>query len=616
MALAFRSRSASDIFSVSYDALESQQIRTLTVLPGDPSTPLRCLLRTVSLDDPLLAYEALSWTWGPIPKKMKVISINDVPHSVRPSLYDALINLRHEQKQRTFWIDAICINQQGKDEKMQQIPLMSKIYSRAQSVAVWLGNAADDSDFIMKCLGQNIVPKTTRFHDGVFKLLLRPWFGRSWVLQEFVLNANEPRFFTGRSPSVPWSTLRQAALDVLQNPGLSNDSSFPGKGISLEFTTVMMRLQVLNGGRARYQSHSTEGDVQSLAFWLYFLKYSSATDPRDKIYGILGLVSSETLDAFEKHCTVSYTRSLLDTYRDAALFMLTEEQNFRTFLHYWTLGGQGVSGPSWVLDFDCPYQPLPAVFRHKDAAGFNAIRVSDDSNRLFIKAIILDDIDSLLQIGDFQAGWGSLVGTKREQRMPLTRRQLRKATALGAFVSIVGNIRGKKKGWTSIVRDSQNALKYVYTIRYIDELINRKKIELAPDFELAEPFWKTSISYFSDQNLTPKDFPDRFETSLKLAREIKGSLHDLIKASISYNTGIQISRKTFFFGQLGYYGMTEVRVQKGDVLALLFPENFIPFILRPKGNVFEMIGPTYIPDAMRDRAIVKGVEKMREITLV
>jgi hypothetical protein len=262
MALAFRSRTANDIFSeVSYDALESQQIRTLAVLPGDASTPLRCLLQTVSLDDPLLAYEALSWIWGPIPKKMKVISINDVPHSVRPSLYDALINLRHEQEQRTFWIDAICINQQDKDEKTQQIPLMSKIYSRAQSVAVWLGNAADDSDFIMKCLGQDIVPKSTRFHDGVYKLLLRPWFGRSWVLQEFVLNTNEPRFFAGRSPSVPWSTLRQAALDVLQNPTLSNDSSFSGKGVSSEFTTVMMRLYVLNSARARYQSRSTGGDL-------------------------------------------------------------------------------------------------------------------------------------------------------------------------------------------------------------------------------------------------------------------------------------------------------------------------------------------------------------------
>lgn len=38
-----------------------------------------------------------------------------------------------------LWIDAICINQHDLAEKARQIPLMTRIYSTAARVLVWLG---------------------------------------------------------------------------------------------------------------------------------------------------------------------------------------------------------------------------------------------------------------------------------------------------------------------------------------------------------------------------------------------------------------------------------------------------------------------------------------------
>ena len=38
-----------------------------------------------------------------------------------------------------IWIDALCINQDDKEEKAIQVPLMGEIFSKAQSVFVWLG---------------------------------------------------------------------------------------------------------------------------------------------------------------------------------------------------------------------------------------------------------------------------------------------------------------------------------------------------------------------------------------------------------------------------------------------------------------------------------------------
>ena len=41
---------------------------------------------------------------------------------------------------RSFWIDAICIDQQSIGEKNKQVRLMGEIYSSAKLVVSWLGS--------------------------------------------------------------------------------------------------------------------------------------------------------------------------------------------------------------------------------------------------------------------------------------------------------------------------------------------------------------------------------------------------------------------------------------------------------------------------------------------
>jgi hypothetical protein len=41
----------------------------------------------------------------------------------------------------SWWIDAICINQTGLPERNMVVAQMGKIYSKAQSIIVWLGEA-------------------------------------------------------------------------------------------------------------------------------------------------------------------------------------------------------------------------------------------------------------------------------------------------------------------------------------------------------------------------------------------------------------------------------------------------------------------------------------------
>jgi hypothetical protein len=59
---------------------------------------------------------------------------------VTTNLELALRHLRRENRARTLWIDALCINQENKDEKTIQIQRMQWIYANASPIVVWLGD--------------------------------------------------------------------------------------------------------------------------------------------------------------------------------------------------------------------------------------------------------------------------------------------------------------------------------------------------------------------------------------------------------------------------------------------------------------------------------------------
>jgi hypothetical protein len=49
--------------------------------------------------------------------------------------------VQHHRRSYWLWIDALCINQSGDDEKNDQVPRMRAIYETAYAGLVWLGIA-------------------------------------------------------------------------------------------------------------------------------------------------------------------------------------------------------------------------------------------------------------------------------------------------------------------------------------------------------------------------------------------------------------------------------------------------------------------------------------------
>ncbi|KAK1547172.1 hypothetical protein CPAR01_01139 [Colletotrichum paranaense] len=52
---------------------------------------------------------------------------------------------RQQKDAVLVWVNILSIDQQNSVEKMQRIQLMTRIYSSAKSVAIWLGPEADES---------------------------------------------------------------------------------------------------------------------------------------------------------------------------------------------------------------------------------------------------------------------------------------------------------------------------------------------------------------------------------------------------------------------------------------------------------------------------------------
>lgn len=63
------------------------------------------------------------------------------PPAASRNLADALHAFRPPTRSKVIWVDAVCINQEDREEKSKQIPLMGEIFASAKLAHVWLGHS-------------------------------------------------------------------------------------------------------------------------------------------------------------------------------------------------------------------------------------------------------------------------------------------------------------------------------------------------------------------------------------------------------------------------------------------------------------------------------------------
>jgi hypothetical protein len=298
-------------------------------------------------------YEALSYAWGTAISQSRVL-VDGIDLRVTESLDQGLRRIRCKDRSRMLWIDALCINQRDITERSHQVQHMAKIYRTAKQVLIWLGewpscascsNPDECQTLWMNMLreeewgSQSLIPYhiARRFAD----ILAHPWFSRLWVIQELALAETEPIVLIG-SLTVRWSDLADTATDVLY----IRWSEMPDDiGLLDQFESGWLRIYALDMIRSRSHSH------QGLYWCLIISRKAIATNPRDKVYGLLGLCEFQASEPI----VPDYSKSLQHVLAEATVISILEESAFpyldirirpagafdRT---HW-------SNPSWMIDF-------------------------------------------------------------------------------------------------------------------------------------------------------------------------------------------------------------------------------------------------------------------------
>ncbi|KAM0147860.1 hypothetical protein ACHAQE_010089 [Botrytis cinerea] len=270
-------------------------IRLLRLLPNeDEAAPLHCELCNYSLQRLSIQthlYEALSYVWGN-PNNTLSIYVDKNQFQVTVNLHAALLQLRDHFFERIIWVDAICIDQNNKEERKQQVQLMAKIYSSAHRVIVWLGEQTVEikgalEDINLAANNEELTKhsKIESKQQKILNLLQNPWFQRIWVLQE-VAAARHIIIVCGSTTIDGYAFclgVKSLKLPYTASPELQTLPSviylIERAGLRPKFRTDLSKRFSLN--------------IRSLAELIDMFHTRQATDSRDKVYALLGMSSDD-----------------------------------------------------------------------------------------------------------------------------------------------------------------------------------------------------------------------------------------------------------------------------------------------------------------------------------
>ncbi|KAG4421912.1 hypothetical protein IFR04_005024 [Cadophora malorum] len=355
---------------------------------SESSNRISCTLFHISLED-APAYTALSYSWGDTARGVEIL-VNGATIMVTPNLEAALRHLRLPDKALNLWVDFLCIDQSNDVEKNEQLEQMRQIYVQAVSVIAWLGPAENDSDTALHWiqqygsrsldLGIGTKPELrlrsllevleadgkgcvdARLHKfakdlrddlsstnlenanivtALYRLFKRPFWSRVWVIQE-LSSASRLTFMCGNT-TVKDDHLNHAAR-LLRNFGqyqyLQRLHDLPAPHapeISVNSIDTRDSIILIKSRRA--------AEPSPLIYLMRSFRHFHATDPRDKLFALLGI--AKDTEALGLH--PDYRKSCQEVYSDFARALI--RHGYLEILSLCELPKKIDGLPSWVHDW-------------------------------------------------------------------------------------------------------------------------------------------------------------------------------------------------------------------------------------------------------------------------
>lgn len=278
-------------------------------------------------------YIALSYTWGPSDPPCYII-LNGRYFPVSQNLEAALRAARVGWDQKlVLWVDALCINQSNLGERGVQVQRMRELYGGAAWIIIHLG--AESNDLGMRTI-RTVADKIKKGFDwredsfriatstkegepnserdaliAAFKVFTLSYWSRMWIIQELAM-AQDYTCCSGNE-WVSLADIRQVMkLFVLNTDSLiallpedyltNNVAEFQSTVGILWWIGRVRELTMLTPDREHFTYAEIRSPILSLA------QSANATDARDKVYGLLGLLPnkiSTMMDLKSKNYTIS-----------------------------------------------------------------------------------------------------------------------------------------------------------------------------------------------------------------------------------------------------------------------------------------------------------------------
>ncbi|QBZ58695.1 hypothetical protein PoMZ_03653 [Pyricularia oryzae] len=624
------------------------EIRVLELEPGSPKDHLKCKLHhctiefehtgttytqfalsTDNLTKPIW-YTALSYRWGD-PQPVRHITVDGYEMEITVPLFDALNHFRNSTHSIVMWIDQICINQEDKDEKSRQIPLMGRVYQHAINTLVWLGtsdavtgqlfgllnHAATELilDFsqlqIPDGLQQRGFPSANdKIWDDLWDLLDRPWFSRLWIIQEVALSRNAWVVCGGHSMS--WSMLETACAN-LSAAGVSQwlQEKAPKEG-STDHCQRVVKL-------------GTFGQEQSMNL-LNRARESNCWDQRDKVYGLLGIIRASWV-------RVDYNRTYTvgRLYRDVAAQALQRHElilasalqsvdhDYNETLRPVTDCEHFARGvlPSWVADWSQPRQTAPlsdrtGVYGNPKAVGSNSIlqrQISIHEDELHVKGRLFDTVVEMTEVMRKPDISYNDPQTSNKEVLVRCAEVAAKSTSYPgeSSVSIF------EAFWRTLVvnKDADNRQRAPSSFEEIFSLLLDESTGQHPSL---------SGQKYSKRQLQPPG-KGRLELS-NLSSRRPGAAFQELKTALRR----ALRNRRFAVTKKGYFGLVPYWTKQGDEVCMLNGCD-VPYVIRRVGHEgsgqgvadsyrFHFLGECYIHGMMNEEVLEMKELELRELVLI
>ncbi|KAI1155632.1 HET-domain-containing protein [Nemania diffusa] len=378
-------------------------------------------------------YEALSYAWGP-PQKDEAVEViaskteverTDFDNSchqtrklpVTRNLANALRHLRLHGQSRTMWIDAICINQNSRQEQGGQVQRMGQIYLLANRVVAWLGPSFPDSSLALKTLrtiGEQVeypidnhilpspqcphpdwyipntrLPFTMGEFAAVTYLCGAEYLRRLWVVQELHL-ANAKSIIMCGNEIIPWPCFRRAIICIESKKGIPQELNH----------AIKPALQLCRSAR-----HST------LVTLIHRYHDRQCADARDKVYSLLNLVDQ----AASQYVIVDYSKPLLGVFKQVFLAFLEQEKRLGQLLYAKPAVSSTSVWPTWLPNWSQDVRITVEDFDGFQSSSISAARAKYlTPNRLAIIGLSFATVSTVGQVLRLRDGSLDLTEVLRE----------------------------------------------------------------------------------------------------------------------------------------------------------------------------------------------------------